>query len=237
MKRQTTRAISEPNGNVFKICNEQDYSDPSLQSWTEVKDAHKREIQVKKSYSHSYVYCLYESIILNARKYRCPPFVLKLDIHQPFQTGKFVHTAGLKSSNIEDHILESTFQHINYTLSVDHTFQDQMALIDTIKKNNEKQKDINELELSTIRIKTNDPVIWIVVLGSVLIVTLCLTTCISMLKPKLSQSPIVAVFGNQQPPPIPQPLVVSNQDQYSYPNISQSQVYGGNVIYTKPNSG
>lgn len=127
-----TKGIDEPaDRGVYEQCQKEDFGDPQLQKWeAQVATPGQKPLpRVQKYEKNAYIYCLYSAITINARKYRCPPFPFILDITQPFEVGNVKHNAALKQVSVEDRVLESHYRHLNISIYLDHTFQDQMRLL------------------------------------------------------------------------------------------------------------
>lgn len=84
------KAVDEPAGNIIDDeCNIQNYIDSRLQEWRSIVTSkniyeNTKTCQVKKTLDYSYVYCFPWNITTRGGTQRCPPYVGRLSITEPF---------------------------------------------------------------------------------------------------------------------------------------------------------
>lgn len=137
---ECTKGIDEPQQRgVFDECGER-WTDPRLKIWVQKKveeEDHKQLAlpTIKKTETHSYVYCLYNNITSNGTSRRCPAHVFRLPLSQSFETAGIRHTATTEKLTIRDEILGIKSLHLN-TSDPDEEMDNQLEMINSIRRLN-----------------------------------------------------------------------------------------------------
>ena len=234
-----TKGIDQPETDaIYESCMTKDYGDPRLQLWksSEPKD----EIpppEIKKTRSHTFVYCMFNNITIENETVRCPPFVIKFPILQSFETHGIVHNATFTRVNATNTIQPIPVKHFNSSLHDHDDFDNQMALISSIRKLNRALGEAVD-EKNSHTFPWGSPSVLAVNAFSIVSVAITIACCVyKMCKGKsVGHSEYVTVVNNPAPlpPPVPVPMIPEIEPQREYHRMMTRKDY--TFHYDYPNT-
>jgi len=214
-----TKGLSRPETSaVYETCKTTDYGDKELQLWR-VIDAQEddNKPQIMKTRSNTYIYCMFNNITIEGETYQCPPFVFKLPALQGFAIGNITHGVNLLRLNSTTDATSFRVKHINATFH-DDDFDNQLALINSIRKLNKQIGETLKTDGEFIKIPWNSISFWswnLLTIATLIVGIIgCLIKCATR---KDDQHNEYITVVNQAPKPI--------EMKNMYPEINTEKVH------------
>ena len=199
-----SRGLTQPEtDSVYETCQQSNYGDPRLQNWKPLRlEEQDHTTQIMKTRSHTYVYCMFQTINIEGEEHQCPPFVFKLPLLQAFSIGNFSHRVNLLRLNSTMDIESLRVKHQNSSFH-DDDFENQLAFIDSIRKLNKKLGDTIREKEENMSIPWASLPFWSWNMVSLLSLIVGIICCIlKFTKPKGENHNEYITVVNQPPPPI-----------------------------------